>query len=114
MNLFTANFFFQHATDAIAGSKQFNTLQFRSHFGVAPIHCEKIWSLICIQNKSHDLQPKYLLWSLIFLKIYSTEEVHCRMAQVTRKTFRFWSWRTIKIIADLKIVSTYFFDTYYI
>ena len=50
------------------------------------------------------MEPKHLFWGLAFLKIYSTEEVHCTLFQTTRTTFRKWSWAVVKMISSLKIV----------
>lgn len=94
--------------------KYLNSTQFRSFFGVDPAHCEIVWSFICRQCPSHDLNPKYMLWGLMFLKIYETEEVHSLLADVTRKTFRFWSWRAIEIISNLEVVSFTFFNIFMI
>jgi hypothetical protein len=46
---------------------------------------------------------KHLLWGLLFLKLYSTEEVHCAIVgHPTKKEFRQKSWQIVEMIAGLK------------
>lgn len=54
-----------------------------------------------VQDSAADLT--HLLWALVFLKVYSTEEVHCRIVGwPSPKTFRKWSWYFVGKIAELK------------
>jgi hypothetical protein len=47
-------------------------------------------------------EPKHLLWSLVFIKVYSTEEVHCSIVGwPDPKTFRKWSWYFLEKTACL-------------
>eukprot|EP00536_Pseudo-nitzschia_multiseries_P018733 jgi/Psemu1/57068/gm1.57068_g len=44
-----------------------------------------------------------LLWALVFLKVYSTEEVHCAIVDWPNpRTFCEKAWHVIEAIADLK------------
>lgn len=88
-------------------SKIFTEVQFRRFFGVSPIHCELIWNYIWNQNRRvEEVKPRHLLFGLLFLKIDSTEEVHSKLCNVTRKTFRQHAWITKRLMADIKIVSS--------
>jgi DDE superfamily endonuclease len=76
--------------------------RFRGFFG-APIDVTVIiWNeLQPIDEPSAE--PKHLLWALVFLKIYATEEVHCRIVGWPNpKTFRKWSWFFVTKISDMK------------
>ncbi len=41
----------------------------------------------------------------VFLKVYATEHVNAAIVSADEKTFRKWSWRFVKLIKDLKVVS---------
>lgn len=66
----------------------------RGFFGVPIPVMTNLWNrLEPTVNFQSGALPKHLLWSLLFLKLYSTEEVHCALVGwPTRKTFRKWSW----------------------
>lgn len=81
-----------------------NATSCRSFFGVGPAHCEIVWNLICHQQSVNDLQPQHMLFGLLFLKLYSTEEIHSHLFRVTRTTFRTLSWRAVHVMAELKVV----------
>ena len=72
---------------------------FRSLFGCHPQLCVDIWKLCAWKQGT---TPKHLLWALLFLKTYGTEDVICSLAGCSRKTFRRWLWPTVKSIADSK------------
>jgi hypothetical protein len=45
----------------------------------------------------------YMLWALLLMKKYTTEQVLCQIAGgVDEKTFRKWTWPFITAIADLE------------
>ena len=48
----------------------------KSFFGASGCVIAEIWNQIKETIKD-GTEPKHLLWALIFLKVYSTEEVHC-------------------------------------
>jgi DDE superfamily endonuclease len=76
--------------------------KFRSHFGCSIDVAVDVWNLIHTDLK-HAAQPKHLLWSLVFVKIYATEDVHCRIVSwPDPKTFREYSWYFLGKIASLK------------
>jgi hypothetical protein len=46
-------------------------------------------------------KPEYLLWCLLFLKNYSTEEIHSTIIDSYEKRFRKWAWFFAEGIAAL-------------
>jgi hypothetical protein len=50
--------------------------------------------------------PVHLLWALMFLKQYNTEEVTASMAGCDKKTFRLWCWLVVRVLADMELVCT--------
>ena len=48
--------------------------------------------------------PVHLLWSLMFLKVYASEHINSMIAEVDEKTFRKWTWKFIRLLADLSAV----------
>jgi hypothetical protein len=76
--------------------------RFRSLFGVGPEVCGHIWHHLSNYSwKPPRVRPKHLLWTLMFLKLYSTELVLSVMARASRKTFRKWVWLLLPLIADM-------------
>lgn len=45
--------------------------------------------------------PVHLLWGLMLMKVYATEDVLANIAKATEKTFRKWAWAFIDALADL-------------
>lgn len=76
---------------------------FQSTFGLSPEHCSIIWNLLDLDelsdNDARCVRPDHLLWALMLLKVYATENVLAGIAGVHRQTFRKWSWLIIKAIA---------------
>lgn len=87
-------------------SKKIELRRFKAYFGCSPERCAQLWSLIH-QNKSAKRwvrggSPQHLMWALLWLKLYNTEEVVSGMAGCDEKTFRKWYWRFVEAIAALK------------
>lgn len=61
---------------------------FRSLFGVSPRVCLNLWHQHI--NLPPKAKPKHLLWALLYLKVYGTEQALSGMVHVTRKTYRKW------------------------
>ena len=80
--------------------------RYRACFGTSPKVCCFLWTLIENQIPK-NATPYHLLWSLMFLKIYSTENVLASIIGVDEKTFRKYSWPIIKLISDLKLACYY-------
>jgi hypothetical protein len=71
-------------------------------FRVGKDVCEHIWNHLSRYSwKPPQTRPKHLLWTLMFLKLYSTELVLAVMARVSRKTFRKWVWLLLPVIANM-------------
>lgn len=78
--------------------------RFRSMFGCTHFHCETIWNLLMGRHPPYS-HPRHLLMALLFLKVYSTEEIHHAISGADEKTFRKWSWIYTSLIAKLNVVS---------
>ena len=70
-----------------------------SFFGCNAAVITELWNRIEPIVDEH-VQPKHLLWGLVFLKVCSTEEVHCRIVGwPSAKTFREKAWHVVERIA---------------
>ena len=79
--------------------------RFRSFFGASSRLVAVLWNKIEQQREIEEpgAEPKHLLWALLFLKVYSTIEIHCSIVGwPSAKTFAKWSWYFVKRIAELK------------
>eukprot|EP00171_Calliarthron_tuberculosum_P006568 IDg6568t1 len=76
--------------------------RFRALYGVSPRVCATVWNLITSDLPPHA-SPKHLLWGLLFLKLYASENVHARIVGADEKTFRLWQWKMVKLIAALNV-----------
>ncbi|OEU05889.1 hypothetical protein FRACYDRAFT_257598 [Fragilariopsis cylindrus CCMP1102] len=76
--------------------------RFKSLFGANSTVITAIWNEI--QNHiDEDVFRKHLLYGLLFMKVYSTEEVHCAIVGwPSVKTFREKAWHIVECIAELK------------
>lgn len=74
--------------------------RFRGLFGTTPPICSFIWARIAARNAHPPYsQPVHLLYALIFLKLYGTEEENKALTGKDEKTFRKWSWTYIELMA---------------
>ena len=71
-------------------------------------YCCFFWEMLQI-NLPKDCKSIHLLWGLMFLKIYSTENVRACTVCADEKTFRKWPWLIVKAISKLDLVSLYIF-----
>ena len=98
---------FCYASISILGkAKSFSSTwrrRFVAHFGVDERICARLWESTTMQ-RPESAQPKHLLFSLLLLKIYRSENVLATMCRVDEKTFRKWAWRFVELISDLKYV----------
>ena len=72
--------------------------EFRSHFGVSPDVCAIAWTLLDRPAKS---KPIHLLWTLLLLKTYNTQDVLVGTCKTTRPTFIKWTTKFIFALAEL-------------
>ena len=79
--------------------------QFIAFFGCSPRVCAAIWNRIERLSPSRLFTPGRLLWTLMFLKLYSCEDVLATIAGCTRFCFRKWVWYGIDLLCDLDLVS---------
>ena len=80
-----------------------NLRSFYSFFGVSPLVCAIIWRKLGPAMKERA-KPWHFLWCLMFLNVYANEHAHGALAKTTEPTFRSWSWRFVKLIAEMDIV----------
>ena len=67
--------------------------RWRSLFGATPIVCARIWELADPSNNPQfpgNVHRKHLMWALIFLRDYQTEEDHTILIGADENTFRKW------------------------
>ena len=76
---------------------------FRGLFGCPFKVVSKLWNMLDpIGKMSNRCKPIHLLWTLVFLKVYKSEAVHCRIVGCkSRDTYRNWVDRFTETIADL-------------
>lgn len=87
-----------------ASSKAVMERRFRAVFEVSPFIAACVWNFLLPQLCHYSL-PKHLLWTLHFLKCYSTEHVNCFLWKCSEKSFRKWCWYFVRKIAALPVVS---------
>ena len=79
--------------------------RFTSLFGTSPNICAYVWgglgNMLPIGG-----EPQHLLWGLLLIKVYATEQVLSIIAGVDRKTYRKWAWKFISAVSELKVVRT--------
>ena len=75
---------------------------YKSIVGCTTIIIAAIWNEIK-DFVTKDIYRKHLIWALVYLKVYSTEYIHCHIVGwPDAKTFREKSWHIVECIADLK------------
>ncbi len=78
----------------------YNLRIFRSNFGVCVNVCTVLFTKIQAWQRVNRAQnqwikKKHILWTLSFLKSYSTNDVAHVPFRVSEKTFREWVWQTL-------------------
>ena len=83
-----------------------NMKHFKAFFGTTPGICEFIWNnaFLALSIENSGLRFYHLLWGLMFLKLYSTEQILCaHVGGVDEKTFRKYVWIVVpSICTNLK------------
>jgi len=89
------------------GGRRLTMRQFKALFGCSPRVCAALWTRIQRRKLSpcRYFTPSKLLWTLLFLKLYSSEDVLAIMVGCTSKTFRQWVWYGIDVLGELDLVS---------
>jgi hypothetical protein len=87
-----------------ADSRCFSTelRRFRAFFGVSPSTCALLWGRIRAQDFAPRATPRHLLWGLMHLNLYLTEEVVAGFLGVDEGTYREWSFLMVQVIGRLK------------
>ena len=76
----------------------------RSLFGAPSDVIANLWERVEPYIDKAGADRKHLLWALVFLKVYASEEVHCTIVGWTNpKTYQEWSWYFVEKIYDLQI-----------
>lgn len=88
----------------VNNSENVGLRRFKSLFGVTPLICSIIWNKIR-PNIKNGCSPKHLLWTLMFLRNYNTEETNRAILNVDEKTIRKYVWDIIDYISSLRVVS---------
>lgn len=89
------------ASESIIGS--FSRKKFRAHFGVSLSVCFVLWQLL--SEFSNDFEPKHLLWSLYFMKLYPIDLEAATRLEISVDTFHKWVFGTIMCLYNLFITS---------
>jgi hypothetical protein len=90
-----------------SGSMKIRLRRFVGAFGLEPIHCAIVWQkLVSIgwTGRIGRANPTHLLWTLLFLRTYPTEETLASRVGADEKTVRKWVWFYIKGISSLSPV----------
>ena len=75
--------------------------RFRAMFGA---NLQVVTDLWCILPHVNDGEPRHMLWALLFLRVYNTEELNALITSCSEKCFRKWSHTYIRLNASAKIV----------
>ena len=74
-----------------------NTQQFIANFGVVPIICHFLYSIL-LTFKCIKWKRSYLLMALYFLKVYPLDDQAALSWNLTRKTWSKWVWITLEAL----------------
>lgn len=76
--------------------RQYSIEGFVANFGLSVNQCQWLWDQI--EREEMELKPKYLLWTLSFLKTYGTMESLSAKFQVSERSYRQWVWDVLDVI----------------
>ncbi|ORY31116.1 hypothetical protein BCR33DRAFT_840685 [Rhizoclosmatium globosum] len=77
---------------------------FRAHFGMSTATCEEVWQELIPSNLHHTIEKKHLLWTLFYLKVYSSIDVSASKFGVTAPTWRKWVELTLDSLSELNVI----------
>lgn len=99
------------------GSQKVFLERWTSFFNAEPEVVAHAWSLLIEDEGFAEelfIDPAYLLWALMLLKMYSTEPVLAGMLGVDEDTFRKWAWYFIEEVSYLEPeVVSFFYHLFY-
>lgn len=75
--------------------------KFRAFFGVSVHIATDFWPLIPYRS---DDKIKYLVWALMFLKIFDTEQVHAMLTGCDGKSLRKWYKEYVELLSNIPTV----------
>ena len=76
--------------------------RFKAFFGMKPVRVHEAWVfLIYYRLVPNGGKPEHLLWALLFLRLYGTEEVNASLIGADPDTIRKWGWDFVKALHDL-------------
>jgi hypothetical protein len=79
---------------------------FSSMFGAKVEVVVMVWNEMVLHGhvgEGHKFE--YLLWSLMFLKSYNTEDVLGNSNRIATNTLRKWIWKSVEGISKIQVVS---------
>ena len=96
------------------GTQEVEKRRFKEFFGASLEVVEIIWEMLYERDFLPDnSQPKHLLWTCYFLKVYPKQETGCSAVggisgAISPKTMKHWVWDFIERIGELvdDVVST--------
>ena len=75
--------------------------RFKALFGASSAVVATLWNMLF--EREVQGEPKHLLWTLVHLKVYGSEEVNCAIVGwPSVKTYSKWVWYYVEQIAGLK------------
>ena len=88
---------------------------FRAMFGVSSRTAHLLWFTLDVDTLGPQGGKRiHLLWMLMFLKEYCTQDTLSGICRVTRKTFRQWVDIFLERVSNLNLVSVIDVDTLYV
>lgn len=60
----------------------------------------KLTTILIADYISQDIKFDHLLWALYFLKVYPSYDVCAVHWNVDKKTFQYWSWKTLFVLMN--------------
>src|SRR5688500_2714584 len=79
--------------------------RYKTLFGLTPNLCTPAWQHLTAsrwtKHAGRIAHPVHLLWTLLFLKTYSTEQVLSQFIGVDEKTYRKWVWFYLEGISKM-------------
>jgi len=87
------------------GTSKARARRFKAHFGCDPAAMSALWHELYksgwLRYAGVRPKPEHLLFALVFLKSYASEEIHAALCKTNVRTFRRWSWFYAEGIANL-------------
>jgi len=79
--------------------------RFAGAFGMDPNRCATIWNMLeTCGMKKKGRHPKHLMWMLMWLRVYATEEILHALSGCHENTVRKWVWIYVEAVASMEHV----------